>query len=92
MRPTQVDAWLRRGFKKQNESQHGQFAPGMHQVQFSLRWVGAPAASGRKQVLITTWDQISMSSVLTEAWSWWTTVPVNIATDGWRFCPVRWFQ
>ena len=59
---------------------------------FQIRWMGAPARSGRHKVCITCWDYPALAGVFTVVYRWWTFVPIMIHANGWRYCSVRYIM
>ena len=88
--------WIIEGMSGQGgqKGQPGQLRGqvGATNFQFTLRWLGGLAASGRGQILITMWDWPACSEVFCVVYRWWTRVPLNIDAEGWRMCPCRWMS
>ena len=87
--------WVSQGLEGQGgqQGQPGQQLRGQSgaaNFQFVLRWLGGPARSGRRQILITMWDWPTCAEVFAITYRWWTRVPVEVDAQGWRMVPVRW--
>ena len=91
----EVTAWLNADLCTEDPfwsgplGQHGQH---FGAAQFSLRWLGRPAESGRRQLLITLFDQETAMLVFAICYKWWSMVSEAVDIRGWRMCSVRWFR
>ena len=65
---------------------------GAANFQFSMRWMGRVASSGRRQIVISCWDWPTAAEVFHIVYRWWTRVPTNVHREGWRMVPCRWMQ
>ena len=64
----------------------------LHRHEWSMRSFGRPAGSGRVRLLFTTMNQLTAMALFTELYKWWTHVPPNVDSRGWRMMPVSWLQ
>ena len=91
----QVMMWLNQGLDMDDGSARTAAGGSMHSAggaQYSARFLGGPAASGARQVLITCPDQPSACLVFAVVWRWWVPVPTEVDARGWRFVSCRWMQ
>ena len=59
---------------------------------FHLRFLGQPAASGRRQLLFTAPHLDVADAIMSTLWAWHIPVAVSVDPRGWRMASVRWFQ
>ena len=86
---TQVQTWV---VDQMNREGFGQRQHGQHSVQFTCRYIGQPAASGRRQMVFTMWDYPSAMIIFNVMYRWWSKVPPNVDPRGWRWVSVRWYR
>ena len=85
--------WLQTELESRSnkQGQLGQYSQHSTNAQYTMRFLGKQSASGRRQVIITMWDQPSCALVFSIVYQWWAPVPWNVDSRGWRMCQCRWF-
>ena len=56
-----------------------------------VRFLGRPAASGRRQAIFTTQCLATARAGYQSCWNWWTAVPEEVDERGWRMVSCRWY-
>ena len=79
-------SWLR---ERLDDYARGKGQPG---PRFHCRWMGRPAASGRRQMLFMFDSAAVAASGLELLWDLWVPVPASADSRGWRMASVRFFR
>ncbi len=62
------------------------------EFRFHLRWVGQPARSGYRQLLMTFPSFEAARVGVSIAWRWRVEVPPHVDVRGWRWVSIRYWQ
>ena len=69
----------------------GGFQVSMASAPIHVRWLGRPAASRRRQAMFTCQDLDTARAGFLGTWGWWTAVPYNVDSRGWRMVSCHWY-